>query len=117
MLCASAPGGARIAGLRQHAGVPPGDVASRAAGDLAELAARHDRVTLVLGHALAGLWPDAAGSGRTRPRVRVTGTGQPSTEVWWGVIDELAAAAHAGLLVAADYDRELNYLSVAAFET
>jgi hypothetical protein len=48
--------------------------------------------------------------------------GQPSTGVWWGLIDELGAGADPpdadppDLLVAADYDPDLRYLSLAAFD-
>jgi hypothetical protein len=44
--------------------------------------------------------------------------GQPSTGVWWGLLDELAGdAARADLLVAADYDPGLRYLCLTAFDT
>jgi hypothetical protein len=43
--------------------------------------------------------------------------GQPSTEVWWGLIDELTSDAdHPDLLVVADYDPDLRYLCLAAFD-
>src|SRR6202167_3867313 len=98
----SAIGRARVAGVRQHPGVPPGDVAALAAADLAELAAGHQDVALVLSDALAAVWTASAAS-----RVRVMPPGQPSTDVWWGLIDELADDKDpdpASLLVAADYD-------------
>jgi hypothetical protein len=104
---------ARLAGLRQHADVAPGDVAGLAAADLAELAAGHHEVVLVLGDALAGVWP-APGAGR----VRVMPPGQPSTGVWWGLIDELrSGAGRPDLLVAADYDPGLRYLCLTALDT
>jgi hypothetical protein len=56
--------------------------------------------------------------------------GQPSTEVWWGLIDELTGdaapvapvdpvtpAGHPDLVVAADYDPHLRYLCLTAFDT
>jgi hypothetical protein len=56
--------------------------------------------------------------------VRVMPPGQPSTDVWWGLIDELtgdkgpdAAVEPASLLVAADYDAHLRYLCLTAFDT
>lgn len=102
----------RLAGVRQHAGVPPGDVADLAAADLAELATGYRRVGLVLSEPLAGVWTaPAAGP------VRVTPAGQPSTGLWWGLIDELTAdAGHPDLLVAADYDPGLCYLCLTAFD-
>jgi 4-hydroxymandelate oxidase len=104
---------ARVAGLRQHPGVPPGDVACLAAADLKELAAGHHAVGLVLGDALAAAWTaPAAGQVRAMP------PGQPSTGVWWGLIDELAGdAGHPDLLVIADYDPDLRYLCLTAFDT
>src|ERR1035438_9194060 len=113
---------ARVADVRQHPGVPPGDVAGLAAPDLAELAASHHDVRLVLSAALAAVWTAPAAG-----RVRVMPPGQPSTEVWWGLIDELTGdatpvdpvipARHPGLLVAADYDPHLRYLCLTAFDT
>ena len=49
--------------------------------------------------------------------------GQPSTGVWCGLIDELTdelpdgAAGRPDLLVIADYDPELRYLCLTAFDT
>jgi 4-hydroxymandelate oxidase len=104
---------ARVAGVRQHPGVPPGGAADLAAADLAELAAGHHEAALVLGDALAAVWA-APGAGR----VRVMPPGQPSTGVWWGLIDELTGdAGHSGLVVVADYDPGLRYLCLTAFAT
>lgn len=104
---------ARVAGLRQHPGVPPGGVASLAAADLAELAAGHRDVGLVLNDALAAVWTSPAAG-----RVRVMPPGQPSTGIWWGLIDELASdAGHPDLLVAADYDPGVRCLCLTAFDT
>ena len=109
----------RVAGVRQHPGVPPGDVAVLAAAELAELAAGHQDVALVLSDALAAVWTASAAR-----RVRVMPPGQPSTDVWWGLIDELAGDKDPGasvdptsLLVAADYDPHLRYLCLTAFDT
>jgi hypothetical protein len=104
---------ARVAGLRQHPGVPPGDVAGLAAAGLKELAASRCEVGLVLSDPLAAVW-DAPAAGR----VRVMPPGQASTGVWWGLIDELASdAGRPDLLVAADYDPALGYLCLTAFDT
>jgi hypothetical protein len=100
----------RVAGVRQHPDVPPGTVAGLAAADLAELAGGR-KVGLVLGDALAAAWTPPAG------RVRVMPPGQPSTGVWWGLIDELGGdAGRPDLVVAADYDPGLRYLCLTAFE-
>ena len=109
----------RVAGVRQHPGVPPGDVAALAAADVAGLAAGHQDVALVLSDALAAVW-----TGSAARRVRVMPPGQPSTDVWWGLIDELTGDKDPGapvdptsLLVAADYDPHLRYLCLTAFDT
>jgi hypothetical protein len=103
---------ARVAGVRQHPGVPPDGVAGLAAADLAELAAGHREAELVLSDALAAAWTTPAAG-----RVRVMPPGQPSTGLWWGLADELAGGADApGLLVAGDYDPGLGYLCLTAFE-
>jgi hypothetical protein len=104
---------ARLADVRQHPGVPSDEVAGLAAADLAELAAGHREVGLVLSDALAAAWTAPAAG-----RVRVMPPGQPSTEVWWGLIDELSVdAGRPDLVVAADYDPTLCYLCLAAFDT
>lgn len=109
----------RVAAVRQHPGVPPGDVAALAAADLAELAVGHQDVALVLSDALAAVW-----TGSAARRVRVMPPGQPSTDVWWGLIDELtsdkdpdAPVDPTSLLVAADYDPHLRYLCLTAIDT
>ena len=101
----------RLADVRQHPGIPPGDVAGLAAADLAEFAAGYGSVGLVLSEPLAAAWTAPAAR-----HVRVMPAEQPSTGVWWGLIDELAAGAgHPDLLVAADYDPGLRYLCLTAF--
>jgi hypothetical protein len=120
MLYAASPGedaripfgdtrGLRLADVRQHAGVAAGEVAGLAAADLAALAAGRRAVTLVLDEALAAQWTP----GSDASRVLVAGSGQPSTALWWSLIDE--AADPADLLVAAGYDAGLGYLCLSAF--
>jgi len=101
-----------VAAVRQHPGVSPGGVAGLAAADLAELTAGHREAALVLGDALGAAWTAPAAG-----RVRVMPPGQPSTGVWWGLIDELGDASRPGLVVAADYDPDLRYLCLTAFDT
>ena len=103
----------RVTAVRQHPGVPPGCVASLAATELAELTAGCQATGVVLGDALATLWTAPAAG-----RVRVMPPGQPSTGVWWGLIDELAGQdGHPGTVVVADYDAQLRYLCLCAFGT
>ena len=60
----------------------------------------------------------AAADRARRWRVAVMPPGQPSTGVWWGLIDELSSdAGHPDLLVTADYDPGLRYLCLTAFDT
>jgi 4-hydroxymandelate oxidase len=97
--------------LYQHPDVPPAAVADLAAADLAALTASHHEVAVVLGAALAELWIAPAAK-----RIRAMPPGQPSTAVWWGLIDELTSADdHPDLVVVADYDPGLRYLCLAAF--
>ncbi len=104
---------ATLAGVRQHAGVAPGDVASLAAAGLTELASGSPDVELVLSETLAARW-----TAPPAERVRVVPPGQPATGVWWELIDELTHdAGHPDLLVVADYDPELRYLCLSAFDT
>lgn len=110
MLFGAGTPAARVAGVRQHAAVPPGHAAGLAAAALADLAAGHPDVSLVLSDALAAAWTAPAAK-----RVRAMPPGQPSTAVWWGLIDELDCPP--GLIVAADYDPVLRYLSLTAFIT
>jgi hypothetical protein len=103
---------ARVTAVRQHPGIPPRCVADLAAADLKELTAGRREVGLVLGDALAALWTAPA-----TDRVRAMPPGQPSTGVWWGLTDELTGdVGHLGLVVVADYDADLGYLCMTAFD-
>jgi len=103
---------ARVVSLRQHPAVAGDSVAGLAAADLAELSADRRDVRLVLSDTLAAAWPAPAVG-----RVRVAAPGQPSTGVWWELVDELADdPGRPGLVVAADYDPGLRYLCLTAIE-
>ncbi|HET9899056.1 MAG TPA: hypothetical protein VFQ44_29380 [Streptosporangiaceae bacterium] len=104
----SEPAQARVTGIRQHPGVAPDAAGDLAAASLAALTGgRHD-VELVLSAALAQAWPG-------HRQARVMPPGQPSTDIWWGLVDELASdAGRPGLLVLADYDPDLRYLCLTA---
>ncbi|MFJ5543020.1 2-hydroxy-acid oxidase [Micromonospora chalcea] len=102
--------GARVTGLRQHADVGPGDVAALAAAEVRELTAGRTDVAVVLGADLAAAWPGPGGHAVTTGPRR-----QPSTGVWWALLDRLAGdAARPRPVVVADYEPGLNYLSVVA---
>jgi hypothetical protein len=126
---ASAAASGRVVDVRQHAGLAADGVAELAIAELAGLSAGHRAVRLVLSHALGdalghalGHALAAVGSGHPARRVLVTPPGQPSTGVWWELAGELDGANGADgpdaadLLVAADYDPGLGYLSLAAIE-
>jgi hypothetical protein len=93
--------GPRVTGLRQHQGVEPSAVAGLVSVDIAELSAGCEGVRVVLSDSLAAVW-----AGRP-DHVRVP-AGQPTTGVWWYVVDALSGGAD--LVVWGDYDADLGYL-------
>lgn len=113
MLCGDTPDpSARVAGLRQHPAVGADRVPELAGADLAELSAGRRDVRLVLSHTLAQAW-----AAPPADQVRVAEPGQPTTGIWWELVDELTGqAGRPGLVVAADYDPGLRYLCLAAIE-
>ncbi|MDX5458273.1 2-hydroxy-acid oxidase [Micromonospora tulbaghiae] len=105
-------GGARVTALRQHADVGTGDVTALAAAEVRELTSGRTDVAVVLGADLAAAWPGPGGGAVTTGPPR-----QPSTGVWWALLDRLAGdAARPRPVVAADYEPGLGYLSVVALE-
>jgi hypothetical protein len=103
---------ARVVGLRQHPAVGAHRVPELAGADLAELTAGRRDVRLVLSDTLAAAW-----AAPPADQVRVAPPGQPTTGIWWELVDELTGeAARPGLVVAADYDPGLRYLCLAAIE-
>lgn len=109
------PGTARLVALTQRPNLAAAAVAAQAGADLAELSAGYCEVRLVLSQALAAAWAGHPGDG-----VRIGPADQPSTGIWWQLLDELDAGGQPedgpDLLVAADYDPELGYLCLAAIE-
>ncbi|MEU7759259.1 2-hydroxy-acid oxidase [Micromonospora aurantiaca (nom. illeg.)] len=102
--------GVRVTALRQHADVGASDVAALAAAEVRELTAGRTDVAVVLGADLAAVWPGPGGGAVTTGPER-----QPSTGVWWALLDRLTAdAARPRPVVVADYEPGLGYLSVAA---
>ncbi|MEW2441111.1 2-hydroxy-acid oxidase [Micromonospora marina] len=102
---------ARVTALRQHADVGPGDVAALAAAEVRELTAGRTDAAVVLGADLAAAWPGPGGGAVTTGPPR-----QPSTGVWWALLDRLAVDARPRTVVAADYEPGLGYLSLVALE-
>ncbi|WFF05692.1 2-hydroxy-acid oxidase [Micromonospora sp. WMMD1076] len=103
-------GDAGVTALRQHADVRADDVAALAAAEVRELTAGRTDVAVVLGADLAAVWPGPGGGAVTTGPER-----QPSTGVWWALLDRLAEdAARPRPVVTADYEPGLGYLSVVA---
>ncbi|WP_254910168.1 2-hydroxy-acid oxidase [Micromonospora sp. NBS 11-29] len=108
MLYGDAPpdGGARVTAVRQHADVDPADVAALAATELRELGAGQPDVAVVLGAGLAPARPTPAGAPLT-----VVPPGQPTTGLWWTLLDQLGDGPdRPRAVVAADYEPDLRYL-------
>jgi hypothetical protein len=104
---------ATLTSLSQHPDVPPARVAELAEAELRRLVPGQGEVGLVVSSALGRLWAEPAAG-----RVRVMPAGQPATDVWWGLIDELADGPdRPGLVVVADYDPALRYLCLTSFGT
>jgi 4-hydroxymandelate oxidase len=101
----------RLVALRQRPNLAAAAVAGQAAADLAELSAGYREVRVVLSPALATAWPE-----HPSDQVRVGPVDQPSTGIWWQLLDELNGPDRPDLLVAADYDPQLRYLCLAAIE-
>lgn len=104
---------ARITGLVQRAAVPAQAVPDLAAEALAELSAEHNGERLaLLSERAAQLCPDLAVL-----RARAAAGGQPGTDVWWELAGLLADPATApDLVVVADYEACLHYVSLAALQ-
>ncbi len=103
---------AALTALRQHPGVAPSSAADFAAAELKDLADGRADVRLVLSDTLGEVW--------TAPQARqprVMPAGQPCTGIWCGLLDELSCdQGRPDLLVVADYDPDLRYLCLAAFD-
>lgn len=111
LLCDTSGTGASAA-VRQHADVSADLVGAVLADDVAVLSAGRPDVTLVLG---AGLGRFAHTSLTERTVTAVSG--QPFTGPWWELAGGLADWQDEGRLVLlADYDRGLRYLSVSALD-
>ncbi|MEU1606701.1 2-hydroxy-acid oxidase [Micromonospora matsumotoense] len=103
---------ARVGVVRQHPDVATDEVAALAASELAALAAGRPDVRVVLSADLATAWPAHPVEG-----VTVTPPGQPTTGLWWTLLDELAGPPDRSRpVVAADYDPDLRYLCLVSWE-
>lgn len=108
-------GPAALAPVRQYPEVPPGQAGHRLADQIATLAADRSAVTLVIGAEYA----DDLLADRRLPelveRIQIAPTGQPATGAWWEFAGGFAEwTEQRRLVLMADYDRPLGYLSVTA---
>jgi 4-hydroxymandelate oxidase len=106
-------GRARVTGVWQHAGVPPGRAAGRLAADLAGLTGGAD-LRLIVDEPLAAA-RDTGGE------VQVVPAGAPLTGGWWELAGALAGSGGrpppGQRLVLGRYDQQLHYLCAVAVET
>jgi hypothetical protein len=108
-------GTAALRPVRQHPAVAAEQASARLADDVAELVAGRSDVTLVVG---AEYTDDLLADRRLAELVdefAIAPAGQPATGAWWewaGMLDRWADRQR--LVLVADYDRPLRYLSVAA---
>ncbi|SCF00727.1 hypothetical protein GA0070564_102571 [Micromonospora mirobrigensis] len=99
---------ARVTAVRQLTDVAPERVAELAAAELGALVAGRPDVPVVLGEGLAAAWP-----AQQRGTVLAAPPGQPSTGVWWALLDHLARDPDRPV-VAAEYEPDLRYLCLVA---
>jgi hypothetical protein len=121
--CDSA-GPAQVLQVRQHAAIVPERASAVLAAGVAELGSPDASATLILGHDLARLagLRDRAAAGQAAPvpglepatRVRIAPDGQPSTGVWWELASAADWAVPGELVLLADYEPALGYLSLTA---
>ncbi|MEU1755770.1 2-hydroxy-acid oxidase [Micromonospora matsumotoense] len=103
---------ARVGVVRQHPDVAADEVAALAASELAALAAGRPDVRVVLSADLAAAWPAHPVEG-----VTVTPPGQPTTGLWWTLLDRLTdQPGRPRPVVAADYDPDLRYLCLVSWD-
>jgi hypothetical protein len=107
--------GAVLPPVRQHPGVPPERAAALLSQEIDQLVAGQAGVTLILDAGLADLGQPALKLPAVVDEVRPAPAGQPCTGTWW----ELAGgrqrwAEQPRLVLVADYDPVLGYLSVCA---
>jgi hypothetical protein len=108
-------GTALLQPVRQHAAVPAEQASSRLADEVAELAGCRSDVTLVLGAEYTeDLLSDQRLAGLVEEFV-IAPAGQPATGTWWELAGGLGRwTDQQQLVLVADYDRPLRYLSVSA---
>ena len=102
--------------LRQHTDVAPESISSLLLADIAMLTVDHARTVVILGAGLAAMAQEVKATGCDD--VVVACAGQPYTGMW----SELAGGlpqwtAEGALILLADYDSQLRYLSVCGIDT
>lgn len=97
--------------VRQHADVSPRLAGALLADEVGTLARHRDDVTLVLGSGLAQFATDSPADTVLAP------AGQPYTGPWWALAEGLPGwRADGRLVLVADYDETLRYLSLSAVD-
>jgi 4-hydroxymandelate oxidase len=109
-LLLDADAGLELAPVRQRSGVPPAQLRSALAAELAAIGDPAGR-TLLLGARLAA--EDVAGI--PADAVLPAPAGQPCSGAWWQLAEE-GGQSRPGQLVVVDYEPDLGYLSVAALQ-
>jgi hypothetical protein len=107
-------GTAALRPVRQRPAVPAEQASARLADDIAELVADRSDVTLVVGAEYTDdLLTDRRLAGLVDEFV-IAPAGQPATGAWWELAGLLDRPDWRRLVLVADYDRPLGYLSLAA---
>lgn len=102
--------------LRQHTDVAPEFVSSMLLMDLAELGAERTKTVVILGAGLADMATEVKATGCDE--VILACAGQPYTGMWSELAGGLPQWTDEGALVLlADYDSQLRYLSVCGIDT
>ena len=113
-LLLDAEAGMALAPVRQRAAVPPEQLRSALAAEIDALCPDPGSRTLLLG---AGLDPDDA-AGIPVEELVPAPAGQPCTGAWWQLAGDVSRwQAETGLLLVADYERALGYLSVSLLQS
>jgi 4-hydroxymandelate oxidase len=111
LVCERSSAGGSVV-VRQHADVSPALAGALLADDVATLSAGRSDVTLVLGGGLTRFADQALAD-----RVVLAPAGQPFTGPWWALAGGLAEwRAEGRLVLLADYDPVLRYLSLSTVD-
>ncbi|MEO7287956.1 MAG: 2-hydroxy-acid oxidase [Jatrophihabitantaceae bacterium] len=109
-----AGGQGQLAPVRQQSAVPADQVADRLRAELAALTAGRDDVTLIAGEGLASQLTSRSDQ---VDELVLAPAGQPATGTWWALAGDLDRwAGQQRLVLVADYEPTLGYLSICAVD-